>query len=179
MSRVAAQRSGSGSSRRTVARALLLGALLALVVVAAGCAGGQPDVLRPGGSGAVQIRTLTLQIVVILSAVLLTVWILLTIVIIRGRRRPESQASQTRCNLGIEILWTAIPAIIVAVLFVLTVHTTLQIALPDRGAQFTTVGHQWWCEFDFPNEGFKTANEVYVPAGRPVSIDLKSTDVIH
>ena len=179
MSGATAQRSGSGSRLRTVARLALLGALLSPVVMAAGCAGGQPDVLRPGGSGAEQIRTLTLQIVSILSVVLLTVWILLAIVIIRGRRRPESQASQTRGNLGIEILWTAIPAIIVAVLLILTVRTTLQIALPDPGAQFTSVGHQWWWEFDFPNEGFKTANEVYVPVDRPVSIDLKSSDVIH
>src|SRR5665647_1275691 len=119
-------------------------------------------------AGADQIRTLTLQIVIILSAVLLTVWILLAIVIIRYRHRPEAEASQTRGNLGIEIVWTAIPAVIVAVLFVLTVRTTLQIALPDPGAQFTTIGHQWWWEFDFPSEGFKSANEVYVPVDRPV-----------
>jgi cytochrome c oxidase subunit II len=173
------ERSGGGSRRGTVVRTLLLAALLVLVFLAAGCAEGQPNVLRPGGSGGEKILTLTLQIVSILSAVLLTVWILLAIVIIKGRRRPESQASQTRGNLGIEILWTAIPAVIVAVLLILTVRTTLQIALPDRGAQFTSIGHQWWWEFDFPNECFKTANEVYVPVGRPVSIDLKSTDVIH
>jgi cytochrome c oxidase subunit 2 len=169
-----------GGARRGFARcALILGAAALAALLLAACAGGQPDVLRPGGSGAQKIVTLTLQIVSILSVVLLTVWILLAIVIIKGRRRPESEASQTRGNLGIEILWTAIPAIIVAVLLILTVHTTLQIALPNRGAQFTSVGHQWWWEFDFPSEGFKTANEVYVPVDRPVSIDLKSTDVIH
>ena len=179
MSGATVQRSWSGSRRRLAARALLLGAFLALVVVAAGCAEGQPNVLRPGGSGGEKILTLTLQIVSILSAVLLTVWILLAIVIIKGRRRPESEASQTRGNLGIEILWTAIPAVIVAVLLILTVRTTLQIALPDPGAQFTSVGHQWWWEFDFRTEGFKTANEVYVAVGRTTSIDVESVDVIH
>ena len=64
-------------------------------------------------------------------------------------------------------------------LFVLTVQTTRQIAMPDPGAQFTAVGHQWWWEFDFPDQGFKTANEVYVAAGRPTSIDVESVDVIH
>jgi len=173
------ERFRSGAWRGFARCVLILGGVAVAALLLAACAGGQPDVLRPGGSGAEQIRTLTLQIVIILSAVLLTVWILLAIVIIRYRHRPEAEASQTRGNLGIEIVWTAIPAVIVAVLFVLTVRTTLQIALPDPGAQFTTVGHQWWWEFDFPSEGFKTANEVYVPVDRPVSIDLKSTDVIH
>jgi cytochrome c oxidase subunit 2 len=69
--------------------------------------------------------------------------------------------------------------VIVTVLFILTVQTTEQIAMPDPGAQFTAVGHQWWWEFDFGDLGFKTANEVYVAAGRPTSIDVESTDVIH
>ena len=179
MSRRYHERLRSGAWRGFARCVLILGGVAVAALLLAACAGNQPDVLRPGGSGAEQIRTLTLQIVIILSAVLLTVWILLAIVIIRYRHRPEAEASQTRGNLGIEIVWTAIPAVIVAVLFVLTVRTTLQIALPDPGAQFTTVGHQWWWEFDFPSEGFKSANEVYVPVDRPVRIDLKSTDVIH
>ncbi len=64
-------------------------------------------------------------------------------------------------------------------LFVLTVQTTRQIAMPDPGAQFIAVGHQWWWEFDFSEQGFKTANEVYVAAGRTTSIDVESVDVIH
>jgi cytochrome c oxidase subunit 2 len=174
-----AQRSGSGSRRLTVARALLLGALLALVVVAAGCAGNQPDIFRPGGSAGHEIKTLSYQIFAILAVVLVVVWALLTFVIIKYRRRPESEVSQTRGNLKIEIVWTLIPALIVIVLFLLTVRTTEQIAMPDPGAQFTTVGHQWWWEFDFPQQGFKTANEVYVAVGRTASIDVESVDVIH
>src|SRR5665647_3283373 len=177
--RATAQGSRSGSRRRTVARALVLGALLALVVVAAGCAGGQPDIFRPGGSAGHEIKTLSYQIFGILAGVLVTVWALLTFVVIKYRRRPEAEASQTHGNLTIEIVWTLIPAIIVTVLLVLTVRTTEQIAIPAPGAQFTAVGHQWWWEFDFPAQGFKTANEVYVAAGRTTSIDVESVDVIH
>lgn len=179
MSRAAAQRPRSESRRRSVVRALLLGALLALAVVAAGCAGGQPDIFRPGGSAGQEIKTLSYQIFAILAVVLVTVWVLLAVVVIKYRRRPESEASQTRGNLTIEIVWTLIPALIITVLFVLTVQTTRQIAMPDPGAQFTAVGHQWWWEFDFPDQAFKTANEVYVAAGRTTSIDVESVDVIH
>jgi len=161
VSRATVRRSGSGSRRRCGARALLLGALPALVVVAAGCAGGQPDIFRPGGSAGEEIKTLSIQIFAILAVVLVVVWALLAFVIIKYRRRPEAEVSQTRGNLGIEIVWTLIPAIIVTVLFVLTVQATRQLAMPDPGAQFTTVGHQWWWEFDFSEQGFKTANEVY------------------
>ncbi|RXN92292.1 cytochrome c oxidase subunit II [Achromobacter aloeverae] len=45
------------------------------------------------------------------------------------------------------------------------------------------VGHQWWWEMryqdDQGNTEFVTANEMHVPVGRPVIIDLKSPDVIH
>jgi cytochrome c oxidase subunit 2 len=179
VSRVTVRRSASGSRRRGASRALLLGALLALVVVAAGCAGGQPDIFRPGGSAGQEIKTLSIQIFAILAIVLVVVWALLAFVIIKYRRRPEADVSQTRGNLTIEIVWTLIPAIIVTVLFVLTVQATRQLAMPDPGAQFTTVGHRWWWEFDFPDQGFKTANEVYVAVGRPTSIDVESVDVIH
>jgi cytochrome c oxidase subunit II len=162
-----------------VACVLLFCALAAALLPVASAAAQTPNILRPGGSGAQDIKTLAIQVFAILSIVLVTVWVLLAVVVIRYRHRPESLASQTRGNLTIEIVWTLIPAVIVGVLFFLTVRTTHQLALPDTGSQFTTVGHQWWWEFDFPREGFKTANEVYVPVDRTVSIDVTSTDVIH
>jgi len=113
VSRATVRRSGSGSRRRGAARALLLGALLALVVVAAGCGADSPDIFRPGGSAGEEIKTLSFQIFAILAVVLVTVWGLLTFVIIKYRRRPESEVSKTRGNLKIEIVWTLIPAIIV------------------------------------------------------------------
>ena len=45
--------------------------------------------------------------------------------------------------------------------------------------RFAVVGHQWWWEFDFGPQHFKTANEVYVPNDRTVYADLSSVDVIH
>ena len=163
--------------RKHVAAALAVAVVIPAAIMLAGCA--SPTILRPEGSAGRDILTLAIEIFSILAFVLLTVWILLTFVVVRFRKRPESEASQTRGNLRIEIIWTLIPAIIVIVLFVLTVRTTQQIATPDPGAQFTSVGHQWWWEFDFSKLGFKTANEVYVPQNHEVSIDLLSTDVIH
>jgi cytochrome c oxidase subunit 2 len=162
---------------RPPAAAATLAAAAVGAALLSGCA--SPTILRPEGSAGHHILTLAIWVFSILSVVLVTVWALLAFVVIRYRKRPEAEASQTKGNLRIEIVWTLIPAAIVILLFVLTVRTTEQLALPDPGAQFTTVGHQWWWEFDFSRLGFKTANEVYVPQGHTVSIDLESTDVIH
>ncbi len=59
--------------------------------------------------------------------------------------------------------------------------------------EITATGYQWWFKFDYPNETaktvdntgkvmnapFSTANELVIPAGRPVQINLRTVDVIH
>lgn len=45
------------------------------------------------------------------------------------------------------------------------------------------IGHQWWWEVHYlnpePDLRFTTANEIHIPANRPVTIELESQDVIH
>ena len=41
------------------------------------------------------------------------------------------------------------------------------------------MGHQWWWEFRYPDEGIVTANELFIPTDRPIRITLQSQDVIH
>jgi cytochrome c oxidase subunit 2 len=51
--------------------------------------------------------------------------------------------------------------------------------------QVTATGYQWWFKFDYPTEqisGFgplTTGDELVIPAGRPVHVDLRSVDVMH
>jgi len=53
---------------------------------------------------------------------------------------------------------------------------------PDA-LRIQVVGHQWWWEViypsDPPSDTVITANEIHVPVGRPVLLELSSTDVIH
>ena len=156
---------------------LAAAAVAAAALVLAGCE--SPSILRADGSAANEIRTLALWIFSILAVVLFSVWGILVFVILTGRRRPVDKASQTKGNLRIEIVWTAIPAVIVTVLLVLTVVYTQRIDLPAKGAQFTSIGKQWWWDFDFKELGFKSPNEVYVAQGRSTHIRLVSSDVIH
>jgi cytochrome c oxidase subunit II len=54
----------------------------------------------------------------------------------------------------------------------------------DAGPPAITVtGHQWWWEIEYQigsvNEHVVDANELHLPAGRPVDIELRTHDVIH
>ena len=163
-------------SRVAVAAAAAV-VVVAAALVLAGCE--SPSILRSEGSAGKEIVTLATWIFGILAAVLLTVWAILVFVIITGKGRPEKDASQTKGNLRIEIVWTAIPAVIVTVLFILTLVVTDRIDMPTRGAQFTAIGRQWWWDFDYKDLGFKAPNEIYAPVDRMTSIDVESADVIH
>jgi cytochrome c oxidase subunit II len=63
-------------------------------------------------------------------------------------------------------------------------------ALEDRNTSETDplvikiTGHQWWWEVQYENESepsktMRTANELHVPIGRAVKLELTSSDVIH
>jgi cytochrome c oxidase subunit 2 len=80
----------------------------------------------------------------------------------------------------LEIAWTIAPAIILLIVFVLMIRTMNAAAQPPAGAmQIKVVGHQWWWEFQYPELGITTANELYIPAGEPVMVELDSDNVIH
>lgn len=40
-------------------------------------------------------------------------------------------------------------------------------------------GYQWWWAFDYPQLGVTTANEMVIPAGKVIRLELRSKDVIH
>jgi cytochrome c oxidase subunit 2 len=94
-----------------------------------------------------------------------------------GAPRPE----QTHGNTTLEILWTVIPAIVLAVIAVPTVQTIFKTqALSGKEAvQIQVIGHQWWWEFRYPQYGVTTANEVYMPLGKTIAFTLNTEDVIH
>lgn len=41
------------------------------------------------------------------------------------------------------------------------------------------IGYQWWWEFEYPQLGVTTANEMVIPAGKAIHLELRSVDVIH
>jgi cytochrome c oxidase subunit 2 len=112
--------------------------------------------------------------------------------IVRYRRRSETDRPRhVHGNTTLEILWTAIPALILAFIAVPTVRTIFktQAKASADALQVEVIGHQWWWEFRYPQytttgasgkvDTLVTANELYLPVGRKVNFALKSKDVLH
>jgi cytochrome c oxidase subunit 2 len=86
----------------------------------------------------------------------------------------------------LEILWTAVPLAVLAVVFVLMLGTMAEIgaSVPARGPaalRVSATGYQWWWSFTYEQGGRSViaANELHIPVGTAVDLDLRSSDVIH
>jgi len=87
----------------------------------------------------------------------------------------------------IELAWTIVPLLIVFVLGLVTIRTIREVQLtepPEGALHVQVIGHQWWWEYRFADElgdgrEVVVANELVVPVGRPVWLELESADVVH
>ncbi len=102
--------------------------------------------------------------------------------IFRYRRRREGELpSQVHGNTRLEVAWTIIPSVILLIIAVPTIQTIFASdAVPPTATQYVKViGHQWWWEFQYPDLGVTTANELHLPVGETARFELASADVIH
>jgi cytochrome c oxidase subunit 2 len=108
--------------------------------------------------------------------------VILLYTIWRYRRRSEHERPEhVHGNTTLEILWTAIPALVLAFIAVPTVRTIFRTQATARAdaLQVEVIGHQWWWEFRYPQYKITTANELYLPIGRAVNFSLRTQDVLH
>jgi cytochrome c oxidase subunit 2 len=141
--------------------------------------------LNPAGPQARQIDDLFWLVfwIAVVIFVLVTIALLYALVRYRHREGKERPVKQVHGNTKLEIVWTIIPAVVLAVIAVPTVSTIFDLrAEPDPGdnaLHIEVIGHQWWWEFRYPDYGFTTANEMHIPTDRPVYLSITSVDVIH
>ncbi|HEY7334670.1 MAG TPA: cytochrome c oxidase subunit II [Bryobacteraceae bacterium] len=100
--------------------------------------------------------------------------------LVRYRQRDSNEPAQTGGNKKLEVAWTAIPIVLVTLLFVLSVVVARAVDRPvRREPDIVVTGHQWWWQVDYPAAGATTANEIHIPTGQDVLIAVESADVIH
>lgn len=140
-----------------------------------------PSILAPASTETAQTLGLFNFIMVIATVIFVLVEGLLIFAILRYRNRRPEQALQIHGNTKLEIAWTAMPAIILAVLLGFTLRTMSDIkALPTgKVVNVTAIGHQWWWEFRYPDLNITTANEIVVPLGSAIEVAIESVDVEH
>ena len=104
------------------------------------------------------------------------------------RKSGDLIPEQIHGNTKLEIAWTIVPCIILAIIAVPTIFTIFDNTnSPDTSSNSVTVdvyAHQWFWEFkyDDPNnetEKITVANEMHIPVGKVININLYSDDVIH
>jgi cytochrome c oxidase subunit 2 len=116
------------------------------------------------------------------------VWGLLIWCILRYRRRHDDEVpNQKAYNIPMEILYSVVPVLVVAVLFGVSVATQERVndLDPDPEARIDVVGFQWSWQFVYRDEDVVVTGEpgrgpeMVVPVGRPVQLRLVSNDVNH
>jgi cytochrome c oxidase subunit II len=147
-------------------------------------------VFSPVSTPASSIATLAWFTLAITTVIFLIVAGLLLYSVVRFRARPSDEPREPPQLYGsnpIEFAWTAIPLLIVFVMVLTTVRTIYDVQAapePPGAIHVRVIGHQWWWEFQYPDLGIVTANELHVPLSDPAHptptwIELESADVAH
>ena len=165
-------------------RRLAGGVLLALVASAilSACDNNGANFLMPAGPAASQEAGLFWFILIVATLIFVGVTSVLLYSVIRFRARPgAAEPRQIHGNTTIELIWTAAPSLILFVILVVTIGAMFGVASPPTPATVTVnaIGHQWWWEFQYPDSHIVTADEMHVPVGAVVHVNLISDNVIH
>jgi cytochrome c oxidase subunit II len=115
-------------------------------------------------------------------AILILVIALVLYAAVRFREQPGGPPpAQIHGNTRLELAWTLVPAFVVILISIPTVRTIFatQQRPPEEALVVEVIGHQWWWEFRYPQYQLTTANLMYIPTGRPISLVMHSADVIH
>jgi cytochrome c oxidase subunit 2 len=118
------------------------------------------------------------------------VWGLIVWAVVFHRQRGDKLPPQVRYNMPIEILYTVLPFVLIAVLFYYTAkdENTIDTIPSNPAVTVNVTGFQWSWEFNYPKYGVTTDGYMWgqgplpvleIPAGESVNFNLTSPDVIH
>jgi len=149
------------------------------------------EVLAPGGPQAAHIAQLWWLMLAICAFVFIAVTLALGCAVLRARRAtsetaPESPSTSGEKRVGLWVKAAAALSMLLLVILlgasVMTDRALARLPLDDALVVHVTANQWWWdvvYEDAQPDREFRTANELYLPTGRPVIVKLDARDVIH
>jgi cytochrome c oxidase subunit 2 len=171
-------------------KVLVVMGLMALALLFAACApNASQDSLKPAGPYARETKALFDQVFwfgAVPVFVLVEGGIVLILIKYRHRKGRDRMPPQIHGNTRLEIGWTIVPAVILAVVMVPTVATIWDLARtpPDDALNVKVIGQQWWWKFEYTDADMQTAaetpgpittaNEMVIPTGRVVYLTVTS-----
>jgi cytochrome c oxidase subunit 2 len=138
----------------------------------------------------------------VIAAIAVFVLILLIVVMVRFNAKSNPTPSRNTHNTLIEVLWTVIPIVILAGIFIPSIKLLfLQLNLPEAEVTVKATGKQWYWTYNYPDNGkfefdsllvrdekqlrpdqprlLGVDNEMVVPVNKVVRVQTIGADVIH
>lgn len=167
--------------------------MTALLVFLAGCGREEISTLIPAGEVAQDQFNLLILSSIVMLFVIIVVSIIFVLAIVKFRRSKMGEdmiPEQVEGSARLEFLWTAVPIVLLLILAVPTVYSTFDLAdvstmdvqAEDGTSSHLTVnvvGKLYWWEFEYPEQGIVTAQELVVPTDERVYFNLISADIKH
>ncbi len=149
-------------------------------------------ILPPGTSTFVSpVDSLYYMILVITGIAFVVTEVALVVFLIKYRARPGRRAHYTHGSMKAEVIWTAVPAIVVVMIGILSggVWTTIRgrDSVPENAYPIGVHGQQFEWMITYPGgdgvlgtgDDFEVRNQLHIPVDRPIAIYLTAEEVIH
>jgi cytochrome c oxidase subunit 2 len=161
----------------------------AAALVLASCANDAPqDTWQPEGDNAHKIQGLQWWVFAIAGVIGVLVMAAIIYIVFRYRDRGQPVPEQSHGNKVLEIVPTAMAALILVVVAIPTWTTVQALAkTSDAECVINVTGQQWWWEYDYPaqegcggiDEPIITSGQLVIPTDTNVLLRITSRDVIH
>jgi cytochrome c oxidase subunit 2 len=127
-----------------------------------------------------QVDTVYLFLVVVSTVITLLIAALIIYFAIKYRRGSAADRKQGQTHFFVmEASWLVIPFLLTMVMFFWGAKIYFVIARAPEGAmEINVVARQWMWKFQHP-DGRSEINDLHVPRGQPVKLNMISEDVIH
>ncbi len=123
------------------------------------------------------------------AAIGVVMYLIIAITVVRDRKKTEELPPQIRYNLPIEVLYTVVPFVIIAVLFFYTAVAENKVNKLTKNPDVTigVVGFQWNWQFNYINDKVQVTGEpargraavLVLPVDKRIRFIKTSPDVIH
>ncbi|WP_050614654.1 cytochrome c oxidase subunit II [Bacillus testis] len=171
----------------------LFGLLSLLALVLSGCGKRSLSALQPAGEVAEKQYGLMVLSTSIMVLVIVVVTLIFLYVIFKFRRKNDDRKipKQIEGNHKLEMIWTIIPIILLLILAVPVVADTFNLAdvsamnKKDKDGKTKDAlvvnvrSNLYWWEFEYPDLGVITSQDLVVPTNEKVYFNLQSSDVKH
>ncbi len=152
-----------------------------------GAMNGPMSIMEVNGPVAQEQATVFWYTVAVSSFLLVTVGGVFLYAIFRFRAKPGQDfkvPEQTHGSAAVEIGLIVASCVLLLVIAVPNARALFYVSeVPAERKQeaikVVAIGHQWWWEFQYPDLGITTANELHIPIGKPIDIEVRSADVLH